>query len=172
MWVYIWCSLRVTPIYHNAMQSCFSGGEEEAQLELQAVMQGSKRCAFRRHNANHVFKRYPEPVDTKDLTVVGVARSLCGVFAAKFCRRYTISLFIAPPNGEMCRIWTLSDVYFLIFFDFWFSTSNLANIPIFKTLPFRRQRSHQKSVWCILCACVWRCRVQSLVSIGQEMWEK
>ena len=29
-------------------------------------------------------KRYPEPVDTKDLTVVGVARSQCSVFAANF----------------------------------------------------------------------------------------
>ena len=46
-------------------------------------------------------KRYPEPVDTKELTVVGVAKSQCSVFAAKFCRRYTISSFIAPPNGEI-----------------------------------------------------------------------
>ena len=78
------------------------------------IMQGSKKCAFRRHNAtrnvrfagttrNMCSKRYPEPVDTKDLTVVGVARSQCSVFAAKFCRRYTISLFIAPPNGEIFR---------------------------------------------------------------------
>ena len=37
-------------------------------------------------------------MDTKDLTVVGVARSQCSVFAVKFCRRYTISSFIAPPN--------------------------------------------------------------------------
>ena len=68
-------------------------------------------------------KHYPEPEDTKDLTVVGVARSQCSVFAAKFwdltvvgvarsqCsvfaakfgRRYTISSFIAPPNGEVFR---------------------------------------------------------------------
>ena len=40
-------------------------------------------------------------MDTKDLTVVGVARSQCSVFAAKFCRRHTISSFIAPPNGEI-----------------------------------------------------------------------
>jgi hypothetical protein len=53
----------------------------QIQLELQAVMQGSKKCAFRRHNATRnvrfagttrsmCSKRYPEPVDTKDLTVV------------------------------------------------------------------------------------------------------
>ena len=86
----------------------------ESKLELQAVMQGSKKCAFRRHNATRnvrfagtkrsmCSKRYPEPVDTKDLTVVGVARSQCSVFAAKFCRRYTISSFMAPPNGEIFR---------------------------------------------------------------------
>ena len=78
------------------------------------IMQGSKKCAFRRHNATRnvrfagttrsmCSKRYPEPVATKDLTVVGVARSQCSVFAAKFCRRYTISSFIAPPNGEIFR---------------------------------------------------------------------
>ena len=33
--------------------------QEEDQLELQAVMQGSKKCAFRRHNAKHVFKTLP-----------------------------------------------------------------------------------------------------------------
>ena len=47
-------------------------------------MQGSKKGAFRRHNATRnvrfagttrsmCSKRYPEPVDTKDLTMVGVA---------------------------------------------------------------------------------------------------
>ena len=77
-------------------------------------MQGSKKCAFRRHNAKHVFeiekRRKPkdaadssESVDIKVLTVVGVARSQCSVFAAEFCRRYTISSFIAPPNGEIFR---------------------------------------------------------------------
>ena len=57
---------------------------KQNELELQAVMQGSKKCAFRRHNATRnvrfagktrsmCSKRYPEPVDTNDLTVVGVA---------------------------------------------------------------------------------------------------
>ena len=129
-------------------------------------MQGSKKCAFRRHNATRnvhfagttrsmCSKRYPEPVDTKDLTVVGVARSQCGVFAAKFCRRYTISSFIAPPNGEIFRIFirtslrvaltcvlNLDSIRCVILFFF----ANLANKPIFKTLPFRRRRSDQKRV--------------------------
>ena len=161
-------------------------------------MQGSKKCAFRRHNATRnvrfagtkrsmCSKRYPEPVDTKDLTVVGVARSQCSVFAAKFCRRYTISSFIAPPNGEIFRIFYRTTLrlaptcdlnvglircLILVFFEFLISTSNLANKQIFKTLPFRRRRSDQKCNAGFLFVYVWRCRVQSLVSIGQEMWEE
>ena len=47
----------------------------------------------------------------------------------------------------MCKIWTRSDVSIWISLDFCYSTSNLANKPIFKTLPFRRRRSDQKSVF-------------------------
>ena len=47
----------------------------------------------------------------------------------------------------MCKIWNRSDVSFWISLDFWYSTSNLANKPIFKTLPFRRRRLDQKTVY-------------------------
>ena len=57
---------------------------------------------------------------------------------------------------------------FGIFFIFWVSTENVANKPMFKTLPFRRRRSDQKSNAGFLFVCVWRCSVKSFVSIAQE----
>ena len=67
-------------------------------------MQGSKKCAFRRHNAKHVFKRYPEPVDTKDLTMVGVARSQCSVFAANFVEDIQFPRLLRPLMAKLSEI--------------------------------------------------------------------
>ena len=40
-----------------------------------------KKNPYKNNRDPTCSKRYPEPVDTKDLTVVGVARSQCSVFA-------------------------------------------------------------------------------------------
>ena len=65
--------------------------------------QRDKKCAFRRQNAKHVFKTLPWTCGYKGFDCGRSSRSQCRVFAAKFCRRYTISSFIAPPNGEIFR---------------------------------------------------------------------
>ena len=50
---------RYSPVSRRTLTSKLDGAvlEKQTKLELQAVMQGSKKCAFRRHNEKHVFKR-------------------------------------------------------------------------------------------------------------------
>jgi hypothetical protein len=62
----------------------FKNRKKERKLELQAVMQGSKKCAFRRHNAKHVFeieeRRMPKDAadssESVDITFLTVGASV------------------------------------------------------------------------------------------------
>ena len=96
----------------------------------------------------------------------------CGViFRREFSLRRNNPIFLSDAikgSTNMCVTFELDPMSNFGFFGiFLFSTCNLANKPIFKTLQFRRRRSDPKSFCISFLVCVRRCRVQGLVLIGQ-----